>query len=105
MLCGVAEILQAQVRTVDAVARHGGDEFCVLLPETDFPGAKVVGSRFLEKVRSWSSPTTGAKTTLSIGLAVLAGAMTPAELVQAADEALYRAKGAGRDALESSPHA
>lgn len=98
VLCGAAEVLLAQVRTADRVARHGGDEFFVLLPETDLKGAKVVGERLLERIRAWTSPA-GAKPTFSIGVAALSGAMTAAELTAAADGALYQAKAAGRNTL------
>lgn len=98
VLAGAAGILQSQLRKVDVAARYGGDEFCVILPETPAEGARVVGKRILEALRAWATPA-GSRATASIGIASLTGATSPQELVAAADKALYAAKAAGRDGL------
>jgi diguanylate cyclase (GGDEF)-like protein len=98
-------------RPADQVARYGGEEFVVLLPDTPRRGALCVADRILTSVATLAiahddSPT-ARHVTVSIGIACqeLAGvpvevtraqAARAAEMVRAADEALYRAKGAGR---------
>jgi diguanylate cyclase (GGDEF)-like protein len=98
----VAAALRAGARDIDSVARMGGEEFCVLLPGADVAGAEGVAQRLLDTVRGLHHPEIdGAQVTISIGLAVMA---SPAEALQALqrrlDQALYRAKAAGRDRVE-----
>ena len=92
-------------RPADLVARYGGEEFALLLPETDSGAAAEVAERLRAAVLALAldHPTSPVhdQLTVSIGVAVVAsrsGTLTaPADLVQAADAALYRAKHAGRD--------
>ncbi len=98
----VAQALRAAARDIDSVARTGGEEFCVLLPGADGIGADSVAVRMLETVRGLYHPEIdGAPVTVSIGLVVMG---VPAEPMQALqrrlDDALYRAKAAGRDRVE-----
>lgn len=97
----VARRLTAQVRTVDRVMRFGGEEFALLLMQTDRAGALQVGERVLGAIRG-APVTIGANralvVTASVGVAVFPeDAVTAAALVDAADRALYAAKSAGRD--------
>lgn len=89
-------------RATDVVARYGGEEFVVLLPDTDAEGARVVAHKLLEQVRALALKTDEGlevRVTCSIGAATVHPAtnLRPARLVQAADDALYAAKHAGRN--------
>lgn len=90
-------------RPRDTIARYGGEEFVVLLPETDRSGAITVAENLLESVRALAiphvmSPDIGI---ISISIGVAVGHPTrddnQSELLNAADEAMYRAKAGGRD--------
>ncbi len=99
----VSRVLQENLREkIDLVGRLGGDEFGLLLPETDARGARVVAERLLERVRQvvvWCQGR-AVKVTLSMGVATCSEeARTQAVLVERADEALYGAKRQGRDGV------
>ena len=88
------------VRRTDIAARHGGDEFAILMPNTSLRGAKVISDRLAELVRN--SPLNWANKqiplTVSVGLAVFPQmAIDKQSLVEASDRALYRAKREGRN--------
>ncbi len=100
VLIEIAERVRAEVREVDLVARYGGEEFAVVLPETDRGGAEHIARRICERVRGRPLHAAGVelRLTVSIGVAVLPDdGTTPSALIRAADDALYRAKAAGRD--------
>jgi diguanylate cyclase (GGDEF)-like protein len=97
MLVTVAAALIERVRGQDFVARYGGEEFCMLLPETDGEGAFVV-LRDLHERRITGED--GLAVTFSAGIAEWDEVEDAASLLARADEALYRAKRAGRDRLE-----
>jgi diguanylate cyclase (GGDEF)-like protein len=100
VLIEVAERLRAEVREVDVVARYGGEEFVVVLPETDPEGAGHTADRICEAVRSRPFTVAGQELpiTVSAGVAVFpAHADGAVALIRVADEALYAAKGHGRD--------
>lgn len=95
----IASHLSRSVRTLDVVARYGGEEFAVLFPHTDISGAVCACQRLLETVRAQSF-SGEIPITLSIGLAALTSSEHSFEdLVHQADQALYRAKNAGRNCL------
>jgi diguanylate cyclase (GGDEF)-like protein len=92
----VATFLRAMTRATDCVARNGGDEFCVLLPETSSEEVALLAERIRERLKVAQFP--GPQVTLSLGAASLPmDGLTPDAVLAAADEALYRAKRDGRD--------
>ena len=87
VICAAAELLRQTARAVDRVARVGGDEFVVLLPETDEAGA----ARFVERLRTRAAkglPRTGGLR-LSVGAATCASGESLADTQQRADAAMY----------------
>lgn len=103
MLRGVAESIRASVRATDYAARLGGDEFAALLPETGRTEALTIAERIRASVEKFSSVVNDATihSTASIGLVSrAAGEVTDLpSFIHLADEALYRAKTGGRNAV------
>jgi two-component system cell cycle response regulator len=110
VLIELAGRMRAEVREVDTVSRYGGEEFVIVLPETDAIGAARLAARLGTVIRSTPfcldlgpnghavDPRTGLQVTASIGVAVFPEhGMTPSRLLRSADDALYAAKDAGRD--------
>jgi diguanylate cyclase (GGDEF)-like protein len=98
----VAEVLMEGVRDGDLVARYGGEEFVVILPETSQGAGELVAERLREHVEAaeFANEHTQpmGQLTVSIGLATFPDAgLSPAELISAADQALYQAKRDGRN--------
>jgi diguanylate cyclase (GGDEF)-like protein len=96
VLARTSAILAASARDIDVVARMGGEEFAVLMPECDEEGAANLADRTRDAVAKAGSSGLPA-VRLSAGLAAGTAPETAQELLQAADVALYRAKRAGRD--------
>jgi diguanylate cyclase (GGDEF)-like protein len=100
-LRSVASSLLSATREYDIAARFGGDEFCVLLPETDLEGALVVADRIRTLVEQGK---TQPRITVSIGVASHRGVgITSDELIALADRAAYRAKFSGRNTVAVPP--
>ncbi len=100
VLAGIADVLQTSARENDMVARLGGEEFAVLMPETTSDAAARVAERLRKAVerKLFSTAAGDLAITISIGVAVWAGSIADAaEFVNAADGALYRAKNSGRN--------
>jgi len=101
-------ICQSLQRPADLAARYGGDEFVVLLPDTDADGALDVARRVLAAIVALDIPHGDSPTGLvtpSIGVAQLVPGINPTsqELLERADRALYAAKLAGRGRIMSAP--
>jgi diguanylate cyclase (GGDEF)-like protein len=95
VLAGVGRSLVAQLRTNDLVSRFGGEEFLVILPETNPEGALLVAERLRSAVAALANlPVT---VTVSVGLASCCQDEHADELVARADRALYQAKERGRN--------
>jgi diguanylate cyclase (GGDEF)-like protein len=94
----VARILQEGARLGDIVARYGGDEFAVLLPETGAGTAAEVANRIRRNVEGLE--TLSPPVTISVGVASTETSKDAAELLERADTALYRAKENGRNRVE-----
>ena len=96
----LALTLQAGTRGIDLAARIGGEEFAVILPETDFEGGLDVAERLRASIKEMEIPTVG-RITASFGVAEFPlCAATGRELISVADVALYEAKRQGRDRVE-----
>jgi diguanylate cyclase (GGDEF)-like protein len=101
VLADLAAIMKSTARDTDAVARLGGDEFVVVLPDTGWEGALTFAERIRRRVDEhlFASPTARMHVTISIGVALARGTdpVSPATLLQDADQSLYRAKSGGRN--------
>ncbi|BAW95117.1 two-component response regulator/ GGDEF domain protein [[Synechococcus] sp. NIES-970] len=102
----VAQAIASQVqRPTDLVARYGGEEMIVILPDTASEGAQCLGERIIEQVRSLGIPhrTSLASPVVTVSLGVASAepgfASTPEKFVEIADQALYEAKAQGRNQM------
>jgi two-component system cell cycle response regulator len=101
VLMRVASMLQETLHQQDLVGRWGGEEFLVILPDTDLEGGILVGERLRRAVEALPPVVSGPeRVTCSIGIAAHAGDDSSAVFVDRADQALYRAKKNGRNRLE-----
>lgn len=99
----VAAALRDGLRTEDVAARIGGEEFAILLPGTDLSMAAVLAERLRQSIgeASVDGVKGGISVTVSIGVAAMLGTdLCADQVLQRADEALYRAKAAGRNRTE-----
>ncbi len=93
-------ILRDCLRDSDLICRYGGEEFCLILPETELPGALQTAERIRQSVASTS--LLGIRVTISLGVSSMASKPdNPSELLNQADKALYSAKTGGRNSTVS----
>jgi len=105
VLRAVAGLFVEELRAHDAVARWGGEEFLLLLPETDAALAGEVAERLRGAAERRLGEAAGLRqgVTLTFGVAVFDGTIRVAECLKKADEALYAGKEAGRNRVGSAP--
>ena len=92
----LADILKKRLRRSDIAARFGGEEFFILLPETDLERAKLITARLREAIKS-DRVLKRYKLTVSGGLTAYRQKDTSKSLMERADQGLYKAKESGRD--------
>ncbi|MDP1568809.1 MAG: sensor domain-containing diguanylate cyclase [Vicinamibacterales bacterium] len=102
-LVEAAVVIRGSARETDIVARFGGDEFALILPDTGSEGAAAVGERIRERLAAHTflaDDGLALRLTASVGVATLPDVAASAEeLVRAADMAMYRVKAAGKDGI------
>jgi diguanylate cyclase (GGDEF)-like protein len=111
-LCGsralveAAAVIRGSARETDVVARFGGDEFSLVLPETGNEGALAVGERIRERIGAHvflAGDGLNIHLTVSVGVATLPDAASSAdELLRAADSAMYQVKARGKNGIQAA---
>lgn len=108
VLKNFVKLMRTSLRDVDLIYRYGGEEFVILLPETDAPGCVVAAERIRKGVeghvlRHKTIEAITIKITVSLGVTCLADTDRQyQDLIKRADDALYRAKNSGRNRVEVS---
>ena len=105
-LVEAAAVIRGSARETDVVARFGGDEFAVVLPDTGGEGAFAVGERVRDRIAAHkflARDGLDIRLTASVGLATLPDVAASAEeLVAAADKAMYRVKDSGKNGIQAA---
>lgn len=99
VLTELAEILQQHSRETDLPIRWGGEEFVLLLPETDIGGAARLAEKIRVAVKDYRFTEAGSLTA-SLGVATLCNQEDQGDLLKRVDDALYEAKGGGRNQIK-----
>lgn len=100
VLAQLAKLVKTGLRKVDIPARYGGEEFAIILPHTPKEGAHLVAERIRNDVENFHFGLDGGeplRATISVGVACFPDFADKDDLIRAADQALYRAKEAGRN--------
>lgn len=107
VLQGIGKLLRESCRVYDVPGRYGGEEFCIVLPETRVGNTTIVAERIRQRLESTELPCgdTNIVVTASIGIAGMEAPdateiLSPAALIDRADRALYSAKSRGRNRIE-----
>ncbi|MDX2464279.1 MAG: GGDEF domain-containing protein [Porticoccus sp.] len=97
----VSAAIKSQLRKSDLPFRYGGDEFLLILPNTDFEGAYEAAERIMETLNKEVSriPNCSVSPKLSIGLATYQHGENPEDLIRRVDDALYESKNNGRNCI------
>jgi two-component system, cell cycle response regulator len=100
-----AHALKATLRSADVACRYGGEEFCIILPQTSLSEAGVIAERMRQRVAEKEYPFGKSQplgtVTVSIGISTFAKPIDTAEkVISAADRALYKAKERGKNRIE-----
>jgi len=105
-LVEAATVIRGSARETDVVARFGGDEFALVLPDTGGEGAFAVGERIRERIaehKFLAGDGLDIHLTASVGVATLPDVAASAEeLVQAADKAMYQVKDSGKNGIQAA---
>ena len=112
VLQAIGKLLRDSCRVYDVPGRYGGEEFCILLPETRVGNTTIVAERIRQRLEATEMPCgdTNIVMTASIGIAGMEAPdateiLSPAALIDRADRALYSAKRRGRNRIEMWDHA
>jgi diguanylate cyclase (GGDEF)-like protein len=100
-----AHCLKGALRAVDVASRYGGEEFCILLPQTSMSEASTIADRIRDRVSTTHFPHGKSqplgRVTISVGVSTFTKNIdTPENVIAAADRALYQAKSMGKDRVE-----
>lgn len=104
VLKAVAGILRRSVRKVDTVFRYGGEEFAIVVPETNFNDVSKLAERVRSNVEKESKKIKSIRhhVTISLGVATYKKEYKLGKIVESADQLLYEAKGAGRNIVKKA---
>jgi len=101
----LGELMRNRLRKSDYIARWGGEEFIILLPETNLDTAAELLNRLRASIAKHVVAKIGRAVTLSFGVSEFASADTPDDVVKRVDQALYRSKETGRNKVTCLPRA
>ena len=99
----VGSVIRSSVRVFDVCARFGGDEFAVVMPNSDRDSAILCAERIRRRLAERTDDNELPAVSISIGVAVVAAGDAAADLVSRADQCLYRAKADGKNLVRSHP--
>jgi diguanylate cyclase (GGDEF)-like protein/PAS domain S-box-containing protein len=108
VLCSLVNLCKKHLRNIDILSRYGGEEFVILMPETDSEGAVQTAERLRLKIENMKIATTEGKLSITISMGAvslmpgLGKTLSLDELIKHADQALYSAKAAGRNCIKVS---
>ncbi len=95
----LAQILQQSVRSSDVCGRMGGEEFAILLPNTDSNGAEIIAEKIRSTVEAKAVETTDGPFNITASLGIATGDRDVGQLIRMADMAMYSAKESGRNRI------
>jgi diguanylate cyclase (GGDEF)-like protein len=107
VLKAMSDVLRSVVRVFDFCARYGGDEFAIVMPNSERATSAAAAERIRERISASYEPDARLaelrRVTVSIGVATMCPGETAEEIVQRADDSLYRAKAAGKNCVQIAP--
>ena len=106
VLRALGAVIRTSIRTADSAYRYGGDEFVVLLPETDIVGAFVVAEKIRGGAEEVGMAMSGAEPVTSVSIGLVShpeDGLSAEELMSAADRAMYQAKRLGKNQISGNP--